>query len=55
MSFAMTLAILVAVLLSVSASAVNLLSCPATVTVSRDTENSPNLFYIGDDGAIGLA
>ena len=51
MSFAKTLIILIAALLSVSANAVELPSCPATVTVSRDTENSPNFFYLGDDGA----
>ena len=46
MSFAKTLIILVATLLAVSANAVNLPNCPATVTVSQDTENSPNLFYL---------
>ena len=51
MSFSKTLIILVTALLSVSANAVNLPSCPEMVTVSRDTENSPNLFYTGDDGA----
>ena len=50
MSFAKTLTILVAALLSVSANAVDLPSCPPTVTLLQDTEGAPNLFFMADDG-----